>query len=131
MTIKRLLGLLTGTGKRKQAEGFSGDVGRTYGAVEEDFLMIQYAVDHGDNPWRLHPVETARRIGIERLGFGVEDVFRFESQYLDYDSGLHRASIKAQHGGAFFLVELYQPVRQGATGIWAVAGVKPLDGNEI
>jgi hypothetical protein len=95
-------------------------------AVPEDFIAIQRFVDMGGNPWRHDPVETARRVGIAHLGFTSNYVFRFQQYYRDYDSGLNHALVQATNGPCLFLVELYQPVKQGRDGIWAVLHVTSL-----
>lgn len=92
-------------------------------AVPEDFLSIQQFVDRGGNPWRLNPVETARRVGVAHLGFTINDTFTFQSYYVDFGSGLNHALVRATHGPCHFVIDLYQPVRQGRTGIWAVQWV--------
>ncbi|WP_236693029.1 hypothetical protein [Aneurinibacillus tyrosinisolvens] len=95
-------------------------------AVPEDFISIQEFVDHGGNPWRLNPVETARRVGIAHLGFSPNDTFTFQGYYYDYDSGLNHALVRATHGPCRFVIDLYQPVKQGPGGIWAVETVTRL-----
>ncbi|MCI1694532.1 hypothetical protein [Aneurinibacillus aneurinilyticus] len=116
-----------GAGNWRKPRDPCGGVRQGHVSVSEDFLAIQQLADRGAKPWRLNPVETARKVGIEELGFDVADVFRFESYRLDYDSGLNRAQVKAQHGSCLFLIELYQPVRRGTTGIWAVESVTLLN----
>jgi hypothetical protein len=89
----------------------------------EDFLQVQAFVDRGGNPWRLDPVETAKVVGTTNLGFSAADRFVFFQSYVDFASGLNHALVHAYHGPCRFLIELYQPVRQGKDGIWAVERV--------
>lgn len=107
----------------RRQQSSCNEVKQGHVAVPENFLMIQQFVDKGGNPWRLNPVETAERVGIAHLGFSPGDKFVFRSYYVDYGSGLNHALVDAQHGICKFLVELYQPVRQGGSGIWAVQRV--------
>jgi hypothetical protein len=93
----------------------------------EDFIRIQNFVDRGGNPWRLDPVETARIVGTTNLGFRPEDRFEFFQYYVDFASGLNHALVHAYHGPCRFLIELYQPVKQGRDGIWAVQRVTLLN----
>ncbi|WP_047150440.1 hypothetical protein [Aneurinibacillus tyrosinisolvens] len=96
-------------------------------AVPEDFISIQQYVDLGGNPWRLNPVETARMVGTANLGFSPRDIFTLRGYYVDYDSGLNHALVDSVHAPCRFLIELYQPVRQGPRGIWAVERVTRLN----
>ncbi|WP_245590499.1 hypothetical protein [Aneurinibacillus terranovensis] len=108
---------------REQCE----EVKQGHVAIEEDFLAIQEFVDKGGNPWRLDPVETARRVGVAKLGFYPNDTFTLSGYYISYDSGLNHALVHATHGICLFLIELRQPVRQGRRGIWAVERVTLLN----
>ncbi|MED0675538.1 hypothetical protein ABEV55_02095 [Aneurinibacillus thermoaerophilus] len=110
-------------GRRQQQQDPCMGVKQGQVSISEDFLMIQQLADNGENPWRLNPVQTARQIGIEKLGFAPTDVFRFQRYDMDYSLGLNYALVQAQHGPCLFLIELCQPVRQGSTGIWAVERV--------
>jgi hypothetical protein len=121
------MGILKRMFHRRRQQGTCDEVKQGHAAVPEDFLAIQQFVDNGGNPWRLNPVETARRVGVANLGFSPADIFHFESYYVDYDSGLNHALVRAQHGPCQFLIELYQPVRQGSPGIWAVESVTLVD----
>ncbi|KPD07231.1 hypothetical protein AM501_17175 [Aneurinibacillus migulanus] len=121
MLKKKFFGFVSGNWRKPRDP--CGRVRQGLMVASEDFLTIQQLADSGERAWRLNPVETARRLGIEELGFKATDVFRFESYRLDYGSGLNRAQVKAQHGPCLFLIELYQPVRRGTTGIWAVESV--------
>lgn len=89
----------------------------------EDFIKIQDYVDRGGNPWRLDPVETAEVVGTAKLGFSPGDTFVLFKTYVDYDSDLNHALVHAHHGPCRYLIELYQPVKQGRNGIWAVERV--------
>jgi hypothetical protein len=99
------------------------------GSVEipgEDYDAIQRSVDRGQNLWRLSPVRTAQVVGTQHLGLRMNDVYTFVEQYYDPGSGLQTAVVRVQHNTCTFLVELYQPERQGARGIWVVQSVTEL-----
>lgn len=93
---------------------------------DEDYFQIQRTVDAGKNSWRLSPIRTAQEIGTKHLGFRVTDSYTFVEQYRDIDSGLPHAVISVQHRTCNYLIELYQPVKQGKTGIWVVESVTEL-----
>lgn len=77
---------------------------------------FQRAVDAGDEPWRLDPLEAARADTAE-LGFDAHD-----SMQLIRASG-GSALVRAQHAGASYEIRLIQPARLGPTGIWVVVAV--------
>lgn len=91
----------------------------------EDFTWVQALVDQGKNPWRLDPVKTAQIVG---TAFGLEpsDRYTLIQTYYDPGSGLHYADVLVEHGPCRYLVELMQPVRQGAGGVWALQSITPL-----
>ncbi|MCL6636491.1 MAG: hypothetical protein K6T26_00970 [Alicyclobacillus sp.] len=92
----------------------------------EDYQRIQQAVDAGQNLWRLSPVRTAQVVGSRHLGLRPDDAYTFVEQYRDAGSGLMHAVVRVQHRGCTYLVELYQPERQGPRGIWVVESVTEL-----
>ncbi|GLV13487.1 hypothetical protein Heshes_11710 [Alicyclobacillus hesperidum] len=89
----------------------------------EDFERIQRSVDRGQNMWRLSPVRTAQEVGIVHLGLRMNDVYTFVEQYRDADSGLMHAVVRVKHRNCTYLVNLYQPQKQGPGGIWVVESV--------
>jgi len=96
------------------------------GAVEipgENYERIQRATDNGQNLWRLSPLRTAQVVGTKNLGLRTNDVYTFVEQYRDAGSGLQHAVIRVQHKDCTYLVELYQPQKQGSGGIWVVQTV--------
>ncbi|MBX5436932.1 MAG: hypothetical protein IRZ33_06915 [Alicyclobacillaceae bacterium] len=93
----------------------------------EDYERIQRAADRGVNRWRLDPVQTARVVGSTHLGLRPDDTYEFVEQYIDAGSGLQQAVVRVQHGPCSYLVELYQPERQGPSGIWVVQTVTPIE----
>ncbi|MCX7569992.1 hypothetical protein OS242_08440 [Tumebacillus sp. DT12] len=112
------------------AEGPVSDCGPRVGYVAlagEDFIRVQNYVDRGGNPWRLDPVETARVVGAAKLGFSKTDPFWLRGTYVDSGSGLFHALVWSRHKTCVFLLELYQPVKQGRGGIWAVERVVELE----
>ncbi|MDQ0191325.1 hypothetical protein JI721_14120 [Alicyclobacillus cycloheptanicus] len=92
----------------------------------EDYARIQQAADQGRNLWRLSPVRTAQVVGTEHLGLRANDIYTLREQYIESGSGLRHAVVEVTHGPCRFLVELYQPERQGSRGIWVVEDVTPL-----
>jgi hypothetical protein len=92
----------------------------------ENYIQIQRAVDGGKNLWRLSPVRTAQEVGVKNLGLRTNDSYTFVEQYRDTDSGLMHAVVKVKHRSCSYLVELYQPVKQGKEGIWIVQSVLEL-----
>ncbi|MCF8566767.1 hypothetical protein LLE49_18770 [Alicyclobacillus tolerans] len=92
----------------------------------EDYGRIQRAVDAGNNPWRLSPVRTAQVVGTQHLGLRTDDVYSLMRQYVDSGSGLRHALVHVQHKNCDFIVDLFQPERQGAKGIWVIEDVSPV-----
>jgi hypothetical protein len=92
----------------------------------EDYHRIQLAADRGQNLWRLSPVRTAQVVGTEHLGLRQDDSYTFVEQYFDPGSGLQHAVVRVRHRNCTYLVELYQPERQGPRGIWVVQQVTEL-----
>ncbi|KPV43359.1 hypothetical protein [Alicyclobacillus ferrooxydans] len=100
--------------------------GVTTGRVEvpgEDYGRIQQAVDSGKNLWRLSPVRTAQVIGTRNFGLRERDSYTFVEQYYDPGSGLQHAVVRVRHQSCTYLVELYQPIKQGQKGIWVVTEI--------
>ncbi len=93
---------------------------------DENYAEIQNAVDNGKNTWRLSPVRTAQEIGVKHLGFRTNDSYTLTQTYRDIDSGLMYATVQVKHRSCTYLIELYQPVKQGKNGIWVVASVTEL-----
>lgn len=89
----------------------------------EDYGQIQQVVDSGRNLWRLSPVRTAQVIGTQHLGLRERDSYTFVEQYYDPGSGLQHAVVRVRHQSCTYLVELYQPERQGPKGIWIVTEI--------
>ncbi|WP_029423086.1 hypothetical protein [Alicyclobacillus macrosporangiidus] len=92
----------------------------------EDYDRIQRAADAGQNLWRLSPVRTAQVVGTSHLGLRPQDVYTFVEQYRDAGDGLMHAVVRVRHRDCVYLVELYQPQRQGPRGIWVVQEVTEL-----
>jgi hypothetical protein len=116
------------------AEGPRSRCGPRIGHVAlagEDFIRVQNYVDKGGNPWRLDPVQTARVVGAAKLGFDWNDRFWLRGKYVDADSGLWHALVWGTHKTCVYLIELYQPVRQGEGGIWAVERVNEMETRTI
>src|SRR5579875_3914891 len=84
----------------------------------ENYARIQSSVDAGRHLWRLSPVRTAQVVGTRHLGLRNTDSYTFVEQYLDPGSGLQNAVVRVRHGSCEYLVQLYQPERQGPSGIW-------------
>lgn len=97
------------------------------GAVENNFTeleTIQGSVDNGSGPWRLDPLAVATADGVA-LGFDQEnDDFTLVSKVdIGEYSGTGEAIVEAVHGGVTYEIQLIQPIKQGATGIWAINSV--------
>ncbi|EPZ44683.1 MULTISPECIES: hypothetical protein [Alicyclobacillus] len=91
----------------------------------EDYERIQRAVDNGQYLWRLSPVRTAQEVGTVHLGLRMNDVYTFVEQFRDPDDGLMHAVVRVKHRTCTFVVELFQPEKQGRGGIWVVLQVTP------
>lgn len=89
----------------------------------EDYARIQAAADRGKNLWRLSPVRTAQVVGSEHLGLRPTDSYAFVEQFKEAGSGLQHAIVRVRHKTCSYLVELYQPEKQGPRGIWVVVSV--------
>jgi hypothetical protein len=74
---------------------------------------LQRAVDAGDEPWRLDPLE-AGRADAATLGFAASD--RMELA----ETGSGSALVRAHHAGATYEMRLNQPARFGPTDIWVL-----------
>jgi hypothetical protein len=89
----------------------------------ENYERIQAAVDRGQNLWRLSPVRTAQVVGSALFGFSPNDAYTFVEQYVEEGSGLTHAIVRVKHAGCVFLVDLYQPEKQGPKGIWVMESI--------
>ncbi len=78
---------------------------------------VQHAVDAGDQPWRLDPVEVARA-DTAAFGFSPADPM----QLIDREIG--SAHVRAQHAGNTYDIQLIQPARLGSSGVWVVTSVQ-------
>ena len=78
---------------------------------------LQRAVDVGDQPWRLDPLDVARADATV-LGFGPTDPM----QLVEEKTG--SARVRAQHAGATYDIRVIQPARLGPTGVWVVESVR-------
>ena len=80
---------------------------------------LQRAVDLGDQPWRLDPLDFARADATV-LGFGATDPM----ELVEEKTGSSR--VRAQHAGATYEIRVIQPARLGRTGVWVVESVHRL-----
>jgi len=78
---------------------------------------LQQAVDNGDQPWRLDPLEVARAEAVA-LGLSAGDPL----ELVDRQPGVAR--VRAGHAGATYEIHLIQPARLGPTGIWVVDSIR-------
>jgi hypothetical protein len=78
---------------------------------------VQRAVDKGDQPWRLDPLEVARA-DATALGFGPNDPMDLAQEQAG------TAQVRAQHAGNSYEIRLIQPARLGASGIWVITSVQ-------
>jgi hypothetical protein len=78
---------------------------------------VQHAVDSGDQPWRLDPLQVARA-DTAAFGLGPDDPL----QLIGEESG--SARVRAQHAGRTYEIRLIQPARLGLSGIWVVTSVQ-------
>jgi hypothetical protein len=92
----------------------------------EDYSKIQFMVDRGQNLWRLSPVRTAQIVGSTHFGLSPNDAYTLVERYIDTDSGLPNAVVRVKHGPCTFLVQLYQPEKRGAKGIWVAESITPI-----
>ena len=74
---------------------------------------LQEAVDQGHQPWRTSPEDVASSCALGSTGGDVAQV----------DADTYRVTDPAS--GDSFLVDVSQPVREGAGGIWVVTTVTP------
>jgi hypothetical protein len=79
---------------------------------------FQRAVDGGDQPWRLDPLEVARA-DTAAFGFGPNDPM----DLIQEQRGAAR--VRAQHAETNYEIRLIQPARLGPSGIWIVTSVQP------
>lgn len=92
---------------------------------DEDYIMIQEAVDRGQNLWRLDAVRTAQVIG-KLFGLQETDQYSLVQRYYDPGSGLQHANVRVKHEACKYLLELFQPVKVGPKGIWVLQSIAPL-----
>lgn len=78
---------------------------------------VQGAVDAGDQPWRLDPLEVARA---DARAFGISP--GDPMQLVHEEAGA--ALVRCQHAGKTYEIELKQPARLGPSGIWVVTTIR-------
>lgn len=78
---------------------------------------VQHAVDTGDQPWRLDPLQVARA---DTAGFGFSPDDPMQLTHEEAGS----ARVHAQHEGHAYEIRLIQPARLGPSGIWVVTSVQ-------
>ncbi|GEM_PF-605612 len=85
----------------------------------------QQEADQGKRAWRLDPLATARKEGpLHRLYVNGE--YNLISQKTGEYSGTGEATVFHTFGGATYEVELIQPVKTGAGGIWVINSILPV-----
>ncbi len=84
---------------------------------------IQQEVDQGHTPWRLDPVAVAREDG-QQLGFDASDRFELVGQASGPAGSGAQATVRAVHAGQTYEVQLTQPAKAGAGGIWTIGEVR-------
>jgi hypothetical protein len=77
---------------------------------------LQRAVDAGDEPWRLDPLEAARADATS-FGFAPTDPMHLVETSAGY------ARVQADHAGARYEIRVVQPARLGRLGIWVVSKI--------
>ncbi|EME59150.1 acyl transferase [Rhodococcus ruber BKS 20-38] len=77
----------------------------------EEAGKLQRAVDEGSQPWRLDPSLVAQAFVADR--FGWSDT---EARMADP----HTVEVTDRADGSIVVLQLRQPVREGADGIWVV-----------
>jgi hypothetical protein len=82
-----------------------------------DAQPLQQAVDDGDQPWLLDPLEVARADAVA-LGLSAGDPL----ELVNRQPGVAR--VRAGHAGATYDIHLIQPARLGPTGIWVVDSIR-------
>lgn len=80
-----------------------------------DFETIQKAVDAGNDAWRLESFMMVKEDALQ-FGFSEDDSFIQKNPDEDF--------IKIAHKGNIYIVYVYQPVKSGADGIWAIQRIE-------
>lgn len=97
---------------------------RTYALDARGALSVQNEVDSGRQPWRLDPILVARST-LESEGIDASRARFAQSDLADeVGTGRRRATVRATTSGGAYDVDLLQPARQGATGIWVATGLR-------
>lgn len=78
---------------------------------------VQHAVDTGDQPWRLDPLQVAHT---DTTAFGMSPDDPMQLVHEEPGS----ARVRAQHAGKTYDIGLIQPARLGPAGIWIVTTVQ-------
>ena len=74
---------------------------------------LQQAVDQGHQPWRVEPAAVAQAFAAARFGWSAATATPTDG---------HTVEVTDPASGAKATLQLQQPVRTGAGGIWVVAG---------
>lgn len=89
----------------------------------KELQKIQAAVDKGSEHWRLNPVEVAQMEGL-KFGFYKTDGYTLVSftEKGKY-SGTGEVVVRVKHQGAYYRIQLIQPIYPGQGGIWAINSI--------
>ncbi|WML62148.1 acyl transferase [Rhodococcus sp. AH-ZY2] len=84
----------------------------------EEAGELQRAVDEGSRPWRLDPSLVAQAFVADRFGWSDTEARTADP---------HTVEVTDRTDGSIVVLQLRQPVREGADGIWVVTGGVRID----
>ncbi|HHY05675.1 MAG TPA: GerMN domain-containing protein [Clostridia bacterium] len=101
--------------------------GVTLGNIEQLFDELQRdqeAANQGKLPWRLDPLEAAKKEG-PRRGLYAQGEYKLVSQKEKGEySGTGEAVVRHMYKNASYKIMLIQPVKVGSGGIWAINSIE-------
>lgn len=87
---------------------------------QAELETMQREADEGVHTWRLDPLQTAEQTA-GQYGFLVDDQLTLLTDEAARLEG--RATVLVHHNGSLYELQMQQPVRVGADGVWIIAGV--------
>ena len=106
----------TGTGSPTTGRGTSAEAGATVAGEDltpDQEAELQQAVDQGHQPWRTDPAAVAQAFVAARFGWSAATATSADG---------HTVDVTDPASGAKASLDVAQPVRPGAGGIWVVVG---------
>jgi hypothetical protein len=87
------------------------------------YIARQHAVDLGQIPWAVDPVDVVHRDG-PSFGISASDQATLLGKTSDPVTLVPQANVFVQHGNQPLVVIVEQPIKTGPGGVWAIAEVR-------